>query len=71
MPYGYIHESTVAPVETREEKETESEPAERPEKSAPPPGPVALVFEYQMIMVSDPQSDSDKWNYFFLAGLKF
>jgi hypothetical protein len=32
---------------------------------------VGLIFEYQMIMVSDPSVDPDSWSQFFLVGLKF
>lgn len=32
---------------------------------------IAIIFEYQMIMISDPVVDPDSWAYFFLIGLKF
>ncbi len=34
-------------------------------------GSVALIFEYQMIMVQDPLLDPDPWTHFFLFGLRF
>jgi opacity protein-like surface antigen len=34
-------------------------------------GAIALVFEYQMIVVSDPEVNPNTWTYFFLFGLKF
>jgi len=34
-------------------------------------GPIALFFEYQMIMVSDPAVDPDAWTHFFLIGVRF
>jgi hypothetical protein len=30
-----------------------------------------LVFEYQPIMISDPDLDSDEWGHYFLVGLRF
>jgi hypothetical protein len=32
---------------------------------------VGLVFEYQAIVVSDPDTDPDQWSHFFLVGLRF
>jgi opacity protein-like surface antigen len=32
---------------------------------------VGLVFEYQAIVVSDPDTDPDRWSHFFLVGLRF
>jgi hypothetical protein len=34
-------------------------------------GSIALIFEYQMIMISNPQIAPDSWAHFFLFGLKF
>lgn len=34
-------------------------------------GKIALLFEYQPLMISDPDVDPDEWGHFFLVGLKF
>jgi hypothetical protein len=34
-------------------------------------GRIALLFEFQPIMVSDPDVDPDTWGRFFFVGLRF
>jgi Bacterial SH3 domain len=34
-------------------------------------GKIGILFEYQPILISDPDIDSDEWGHFFLVGLKF
>jgi hypothetical protein len=34
-------------------------------------GPIAFIFEYQMIKISDAQTGPNSWGHFFLVGLRF